>query len=122
MKVIQVLPELNAGGVERGTLELGRHLAAAGHESLVVSAGGRLVEQLETEGSRHIRLPVHRKSPATLGQVRPLRRLFETESPDIVHLRSRVPAWVAWLAWRKMDPAGRPRLVSTVHGFNSGTD
>lgn len=119
MKVLQILPELNAGGVERGTLEIAAHLAGHGHDSLVVSNGGRLVGKLEAEGSRHIALPVHRKNPLTLLQVRPLRRLLECEKPDIVHIRSRVPGWVAWLALRGMPPAARPRLVSTVHGFYS---
>ena len=119
VNVLQVLPELNSGGVERGTLELGRHLVASGHQSLVVSHGGRLVNRLEAEGSRHITMPVHRKSLASLRQVRPFRDLLEREKPDILHLRSRVPAWIGWLAWRKMDPPTRPHLVTTVHGFYS---
>jgi glycosyltransferase involved in cell wall biosynthesis len=119
MKVLQVLPEMNAGGVERGTLEIGGYLARHGHESLVVSHGGRLVPALETAGVRHLALPVHRKSLGSLLQVRPLRRLLERERPDILHLRSRVPGWIAWLAWRKMNPSVRPRLVTTVHGFYS---
>jgi glycosyltransferase involved in cell wall biosynthesis len=119
MKVVQILPELNAGGVERGTLEVGKYLVDQGHESIVISNGGRLVTQLETEGSRHITLPVHKKRLSSLKQVRILRRLFEEECPDILHLRSRLPAWLAWLAWRKMDPQTRPRLVTTVHGFYS---
>ncbi|MGJ8650818.1 MAG: glycosyltransferase family 4 protein [Opitutaceae bacterium] len=119
MKVIQILPELNAGGVERGTLEVGKFLVEQGHESIVISNGGRQVEQLEAEGSRHITLPVHKKRLSSLKQVKVLRRLFETEKPDIIHLRSRLPAWLAYLAWRKMDPQTRPRLVTTVHGFNS---
>ena len=119
MKVIQILPELESGGVERGTLEVGKYLVEQGHESIVISNGGRLVEQLEAEGSRHIALPVHKKSLSSLSQVRVLRRLFEAEKPDIIHLRSRVPAWLAWLAWRKMDPQTRPRLVTTVHGMYS---
>lgn len=119
MKVIQILPELNAGGVERGTLEVGKYLVDQGHESLVISYGGRLVIQLESEGSRHISLPVHKKRLSSLKQVKVLRRLFEEERPDVIHLRSRLPAWLAWLAWRKMDPLTRPRLVTTVHGFNS---
>lgn len=119
MKVLQILPELNSGGVERGTLEIAAALIAAGHESLVVSNGGRLVETLEKAGSRHIAMPVHRKSLLTLAQVRPLRRLLEKERPDILHIRSRAPGWIAWLAWRGMDPTTRPRLVSTVHGFYS---
>jgi glycosyltransferase involved in cell wall biosynthesis len=119
MKVMQILPELNAGGVERGTLEVGKYLAQEGHESIVISNGGRLVAQLESEGSRHITLPVHKKSLVSLKQVKALRHIFKQEQPDIVHLRSRLPAWLAWLAWRKMDPRTRPRLITTVHGFNS---
>ncbi|MCH8474651.1 MAG: glycosyltransferase family 4 protein [Opitutales bacterium] len=119
MKVIQILPELNGGGVERGTLELGRFLVKKGHESLVVSNGGRMVAGLEEGGSRHIALPVHKKRLGSLRQVRVLRKLFQKEKPDILHLRSRLPAWLAWLAWRKMDPETRPRLVTTVHGFYS---
>jgi glycosyltransferase involved in cell wall biosynthesis len=119
MKVLQILPELNAGGVERGTLELGEFLVLHGHESLVVSNGGRLVEKLEKQGSRHITMSVHRKSPLSLLHVRPLRRLLERERPDILHIRSRVPGWIAWLAWRGMKPGTRPHFVSTVHGFNS---
>ena len=119
MKVIQILPELNAGGVERGTLEVGKYLVEQGHASIVISNGGRLVEQLESEGSRHITLPVHKKRLSSLKQVKGLRRLFEEERPDILHLRSRLPAWLAYLAWRKMDPTTRPRLITTVHGFYS---
>jgi len=119
MKVIQILPELNAGGVERGTLEVARHLVANGHESIVVSNGGRLVARLEQEGSRHISMPVHRKNPASLLQVIPFRNLLKSERPDILHIRSRVPGWIAWLAWRTLAPSSRPRLVSTVHGFYS---
>ncbi|MBB5211129.1 glycosyltransferase family 4 protein [Microbulbifer hydrolyticus] len=119
MKVIQLLPALNAGGVERGTLDMARALVQGGHDSIVISSGGRLVEQLEMEGSRHISLPVHRKSLTSLLQVRPLRRLFRSLQPDIVHVRSRVPAWLTYLAWKKLDAATRPRLVSTAHGLYS---
>jgi glycosyltransferase involved in cell wall biosynthesis len=119
MKVVQILPELNAGGVERGTLEIAAHLVREGHESIVISNGGRMVEELERGGTRHVAMPVHRKSLASLLQVRSMRRFLLEERPDIVHIRSRVPGWVTWLAWRWMDPATRPRLVSTVHGFYS---
>ena len=119
MKIIQILPELNAGGVERGTLEVGKYLVEAGHESVVVSHGGRLVEELIQTGSRHIELPVHKKRLTALTQVGVLSRLFETEKPDIIHLRSRLPAWLAWLAWKRLDSRMRPRLVTTVHGFYS---
>lgn len=119
MKIVQILPEFNAGGVERGTLELATFLTAHGHEALVISNGGRLVAELEAGGTRHLTLPVHRKSLASLLQVRRLRQILTGERPDVVHLRSRVPGWLTWLAWRGMPPQTRPRLVSTVHGFYS---
>ncbi len=119
MKVIQILPEMNSGGVERGTMEIASKLVRDGHQSIVISNGGRLVAGLEAAGSRHISLPVHRKNPVTLLQVLPLRRFLEKEKPDVLHIRSRVPGWVAWLAWRGMNPKTRPHLISTVHGFYS---
>jgi glycosyltransferase involved in cell wall biosynthesis len=119
VKVIQLLPDLNSGGVERGTLEVAAFLASRGHQSLVVSSGGRLVKRLQEEGSQHITLPVHKKSLFSLLQVAPLRKLFRDEAPDIIHVRSRLPAWLTWLAWKKMDPQTRPRLVTTTHGLHS---
>lgn len=114
-----MIPEMESGGVERGTLELARHLGELGHESLVVSGGGKMVKQLEACGTRHLAMPVGKKRLSSLLLVPKLRKLFADEKPDILHLRSRVPAWLAFLAWRGMNPATRPRLVTTVHGFNS---
>jgi len=84
---------------------------------VVISAGGRLVEQLQAEGSEHITLDLGRKSLATLGRIGPLRRLLRELKPDIVHARSRLPAWVGWWALRGISP--RPHFITTVHGFNS---
>lgn len=119
MRVVQILPALDSGGVERGTVEFAREMVKRGHESIVISNGGRMVEQLEREGSRHITLPVHKKSLWSLRMVRPLRKLFAELNADIVHVRSRAPAWLAFLAWRKMPKSTRPHLVSTVHGLYS---
>ncbi len=119
LKVLQLLPALDSGGVERGTLEIARALVAAGHESVVLSKGGRLVAQLQAEGSRHIARDLGRKSPTTFLHYRALRKLFEAERFDIVHARSRLPAWVAWLAWRGMPADARPHFVTTVHGMHS---
>ncbi len=116
LTVLQMLPALDAGGVEQGTLEVGRHLVDHGHRSLVMSAGGRLLPRLQAEGSTHFAWDIGRKSPWTLRLVPRLRRLLATERVDILHLRSRLPAWVGYLAWRGMDPATRPHLVTTVHG------
>ncbi|RMG30664.1 MAG: glycosyltransferase, partial [Gammaproteobacteria bacterium] len=119
LTVLQLLPALESGGVERGTLEIAQALVAAGHRALVVSAGGRLVPQLEAAGAEHVCLPVGRKSPLTFRHVYALRRLMRRENVDILHLRSRLPAWVGWYAWRGLPPRERPRLVTTVHGFYS---
>ncbi|MFT3790211.1 MAG: glycosyltransferase [Rudaea sp.] len=118
LTVVQLLPALAAGGVERSTLEIGAALAAAGHRSIAVSAGGRLVEKFVAQGSEHVALDIGRKSPATLRHVRTLRRLFAELKPDIVHARSRLPAWIGWHALRGMRGA-RPHFVTTVHGLNS---
>jgi glycosyltransferase involved in cell wall biosynthesis len=116
--VVQLLPALNAGGVERSTLEIGAALAAAGHRSVVISAGGRKVEELVAEGSEHVALDIGRKSLFTLRHIGALRRLFADLKPDIVHARSRLPAWLAWRALRGMG-GHKPQFVTTVHGLNS---
>lgn len=119
MKVVQVLPALQGGGVERGTLEIASTLVAAGHESVVLSAGGQMVAELERGGSRHARWALGRKHPVVALEVRRLRRWLAAERPDILHVRSRVPAWLCWLAWRGMAEGARPRFVTTLHGLHS---
>jgi glycosyltransferase involved in cell wall biosynthesis len=119
LSVAQLLPALGGGGVERGALEVARELVRRGHRSVVVSAGGRLAPELLREGSEHLAWPLGVKSPLTLRWVRPLRRWLTEQRIAILHARSRLPAWIGWLAWRGMDPATRPRFVTTVHGLYS---
>lgn len=119
LTVVQMLPELQSGGVERGTLELAAFLVSQGHRSLVISGGGRLAPELAASGSRHLAWQIGAKSPLTLRYVPRLVQLFFREQVDILHLRSRVPAWVGYLAWRLTPAARRPRLVTTFHGFYS---
>lgn len=115
MRVVQLLPELNEGGVERGTVELSRELVRRGVQSIVVSAGGRLAGQIATDGGRHETFDLASKNPLTApARVLALRRLLRELQPDIIHARSRVPAWLAYLANRGERP-----FVTTVHGFNS---
>jgi glycosyltransferase involved in cell wall biosynthesis len=118
LTVVQLVPALHSGGAERSTLEIGAALVAAGHRSIVVSAGGRLVAALERHGSEHRRLDVGRKSPATLARVVTLRRWLREWRPDVVHARSRLPAWLARVALATL-PAPRPHFVTSVHGLNS---
>lgn len=117
LTVVQLIPAMNAGGAERSALEIARALVQAGHRSVVVSAGGRLVQQLEAEGSEHITLDIGRKSLLTLTRLGPLRRLLRELKPDIVHARSRLPAWLGWWAIRSLSP--QPHFITTVHGLNS---
>lgn len=117
LTVVQLVPALDNGGAERSTLEVARALVAAGHRSIVVSAGGRMVPRLEAEGSQHVPLDLKRKSLRTLRHIPPLQRLLDEIRPDIVHARSRMPAWMAWLALRRLRP--RPHFITTVHGLNS---
>lgn len=118
LTVMQLLPALDAGGVERSTLEIAAALADAGHRALVVSAGGRLEPVLDALGASHVRLAIGAKSPLVLRHVGALRRLVQQRGVDIVHARSRLPAWLAWRALAGL-PAPRPRFVTTVHGLNS---
>ncbi|MDX1519487.1 MAG: glycosyltransferase family 4 protein, partial [Gammaproteobacteria bacterium] len=99
-----------------GTLEVANALSENGDRSIVISAGGRLVQGLVDNGSEHIALTVGKKTPLTLRHVKTLRDLFRSRDIDIVHARSRLPAWIAWLALRGMDQAMRPVFVTTVHG------
>jgi glycosyltransferase involved in cell wall biosynthesis len=117
LTVVQLVPALDAGGAERSAVEIGQALVRAGHRSIVVSSGGRLAARLASQGSEHVELPIARKSLGTLRQVGALRSLFRRERPDIVHARSRVPAWLAWLALRGMSP--KPHFVTTAHGLNT---
>lgn len=116
LTVAQLLPELEVGGVEQGTLEIAAALVAAGHRALVVSGGGRLVPQLEALGATHIRLPIGRKRLGSLRLIGPLREIFRRERVDLIHARSRLPAWLGWLARRGLPAAEQPRWVTTVHG------
>lgn len=116
MRIVQLLPELNEGGVERGVVDFNRELVQRGHESLVISAGGKLVPLITEAGGQHLIAEVASKNVVSAWpRVLQLRRMLRELRPDIIHARSRVPAWLAWLANR---PLGLP-FVTTVHGFNS---
>ena len=119
LTVLQIVPALHAGGVERGTLEVAGELVRRGHRSLVMSAGGRLVDQLEREGSRHITRSVGAKSPLTLRHVSFVRSLLARGEIDIVHAASRIPAWITLLAWRRLPVDKRPGFVTSLHGLHS---
>jgi glycosyltransferase involved in cell wall biosynthesis len=114
--ILQVVPGLDAGGVERGTLEIAEAIAAAGWRSLVASSGGRLVAELERLGARHIPLPLATKAPWRVWRNAGLiETLAKEQGVALIHARSRAPAWSALLAARR---AGIP-FVTTYHATYS---
>lgn len=116
---MHLLPSLSSGGVEQVVLELCQGLTERGIENVVVSAGGPMVSAIEATGAKHITRPIGKKSILTLFQVGKLARLLKEERPDILHLHSRVPAWVGLLASKRLPRGKRPRIVTTFHGFHS---
>ena len=119
MKLLQVLPALDGGGVETGTLEVAQYLVTQGHESWVLSAGGGMVARLESGGSRHVSWDLGKKSLFTLRHIPRLRAWLKKQQFDVIDVRSRMPAWVVYLAWKGLPNNARPKLISTVHGLYS---
>lgn len=119
LTVVQLLPALESGGVERSTLEIAQALVDAGHRAVVVSAGGRLLPTLLATGAEHVTLDIGRKSLFTLRHLPALRELFVHQRADIVHARSRLPAWLGLKAVQGIDASRRPHFVTTMHGLNS---
>jgi len=114
--ILQVVPALEIGGVERGTLDLAQAIAARGDVALVASAGGRMAMELPGVGAEHVFMPLDRKTPWSLvaNMVR-LEALIAARGVDLVHARSRFPAWSAlWAARRSGVP-----FVTTFHGTYS---
>ena len=116
LTVLQIIPELNSGGVERGTLEVGKYLVNKGHNSIVISGGGRMKKQLIKEGSKHVQWPIGKKSLFTLMYAFTLARFIKNNKIDIVHARSRFPAWVCVFALKIIPIKKRPKFITTIHG------
>ena len=118
MRILQILPELNIGGVERGVCDLSKALVEKGHKSYVISNGGKLQSSLVESGGIHISMPIHIKRFKTLKLADDLYKVIHDINPDIVHVRSRMPAWVTYYALKKFQN-NKPVHVSTFHGLYS---
>jgi glycosyltransferase involved in cell wall biosynthesis len=115
--ILQIIPRLDAGGAERTTIDVAAALVAAGARALVASEGGRLTSELQAVGGLLAPFHAATKNPLAMAlNVRRLARLIVDERVDVVHARSRAPAWVA-LAAKRLAP--RP-FVTTFHGAYSG--
>lgn len=116
MIVVQLLPELNEGGVERGVVELNREYVKLGITSFVISNGGKLENQINIDGGTHIKFDVCSKNIFTvISRINGLKKILKDIKPNIIHVRSRVPAWLVNFANKSLGI----KVVSTVHGFNS---
>ncbi len=113
LTVLQVIPTLETGGAERTTIDIAAALVKRGDHALVASAGGRLASELTEIGATLFDVPVGAKNPYDLGlNVLRIGGLIKEFGIDVVHARSRAPAWAARLACRR---AGIP-FVTTFHG------
>jgi glycosyltransferase involved in cell wall biosynthesis len=115
--ILQIVPELDSGGAERAAIDISEALAGAGARALVATEGGRLISELQAKGGIAIRFPAATKNPlAMAANVSRLTHILRAERVDLVHARSRAPAWVALAATRR----ARVPMVTTFHGIYSG--
>ena len=116
ISVLQVLPDLNSGGVERGTLEVNKYLVGVGCRSMVISNGGRMVKELEKDKGEHYKLGIGKKNLFIIFTLFKLINFIKKNKIDIIHARSRLPAWVCYFALKLTKKNIRPIFITTVHG------
>jgi len=117
--IVQALVSLNLGGSELVAVELSEAAAAAGHRVTVIAADGPLGERTRACGAEHLDWPIGKKRLGTLRYISRLRYWLAREQPDVLHVHSRLPAWICDLALRGLDPALRPAYVTSMHGHYS---
>ena len=111
--VLQIIPELETGGAERTTVDIAKGLTEVGARALVASEGGRLVAELQAKGGLWLPFPAASKNPIAMAlNVRKLALLCRHERVELIHARSRAPAWVALAAARLL----KIPFVTTYHG------
>ena len=110
--IVQILPALNTGGVERGVVEISKALIDNDFRSIVVSSGGHMVPQLKRNGTIHYELDVQTKNPFKWPKIRSqLQVILENEKVDLIHLCSRAPAWIAFPLGSKLNIP----ILTSVH-------
>jgi len=117
--VVQVLVSLNLGGSELVAVELSEFAASEGHRVTVIAADGMLGDRVRSCGAELLDWPIGKKRLRTLRYISRLREWLTREQPDIVQVHSRLPAWICRLAFRGLEPALRPALISSMHGHYS---
>ncbi|MEL6860146.1 MAG: glycosyltransferase family 4 protein [Pseudomonadota bacterium] len=116
--ILQVIPDLSAGGAERTTVEMAEAITGAGGRALVASEGGRLETRLQAAGGELIELKAASKNPLIIRKnTRLIEALIAEYGIDLIHARSRAPAWSAYVAAQRTETP----FVTTYHGAYSGT-
>lgn len=119
MHIVQALVSLNIGGSELVATELSEYLVRKGNKVTIIAADGPLGPRARASGADHLDWPIGKKRLATLRYIRRLSEWLAAEKPDIVHVHSRLPAWICWRAINRLTPESRPALVTTMHGHYS---
>src|SRR6185295_15361771 len=110
--IMQVIPSLGSGGAEQGCIDICSDLVRAGATALVVSHGGHRVHEITRAGGTHIDLPAHSKNPYVMWRnASLLRKMIRKYDVDIVHARSRAPAWSCFRACQ----GTKARFMTTCH-------
>ena len=110
--VMQIIPSLGAGGAEQGCIDIAAELSRSGAKAIVVSNSGTRLHELQRTGAIHIDMPVHSKNPYVMWRnISRLKKLIMKHKVDIVHARSRAPAWSAWKACQQTSA----RFMTTCH-------
>lgn len=116
MHVVQALVSLGIGGSELVAVEITEHLCTAGHRVTVLAANGPLASRVDAAGAQLLDWPIGRKRLPTLLYIKKLRSWLLENQPDIVHVHSRLPAWICYLALRKIPADKRPVFITSMHG------
>lgn len=119
MHIVQALVSLDIGGSQLVATELSEFLIRKGKQVTIIAADGPLGERARESGASHLDWPIGKKRLASLRYTRRLSEWFAVEKPDIVHVHSRLPAWICWQAMRRLAPGPQPAFLTTMHGHYS---
>ena len=113
LRLLQIVPSLESGGVEQGTIDVANYIAGKGFKSVIVSNGGKMITHLNNKIVNHINLPVHSKNPYVIFKnIKKIRKIILNNNINLIHVRSRAPAWSAYYANKKYC-----KSVSTFHNI-----
>ena len=119
MHIVQALVSLNLGGSELVATELSEFAVSQGHQVTVIAADGPLGDRIRACSAEHLDWPIGKKRLATLRLISRLSEWLNQQRPDILHVHSRLPAWICHLAIRRLDAAVRPVFITSMHGHYS---